>query len=459
MNKLTVVAAVRNQIEYNRLFLDTLEKYSEGPYELIVVDNGSDDGSTGLFREHGAIVLRNEENHCYGCSQNQGIARASTGYIACLNNDLCLSPAWDARLIEHMEAYGLDAISPCGIETMESERATRASMRKWRWINCLQRLRMAMGVPYRMSDLRTLVRLMYGNWEEFTEKRHRQFKDFLYPGISGNAVLVRRSAFDRIGLWSADVGASDWDFQLRLVKRQAEKGDIRPSMVAGDVFVHHFIRATVRTVHTKSWCSHRLRGIKEAYPDRDLVYLDKPAISLVIAFPGPEGNTPERLFDALSGQTMTDFEIVVVDSEYDRAIARCIERWNGRFRYPIARVRPGGSGARDRESLAMAVDRARSGYLCFMEGDQPPPRTFLEDHFRARRVGAVVKSGNAWSLFKGDIYRLRGGRIGRHDLSERDGGLLEECERSGIKVRKIKVGDPPAFGAPLDKGGYKDGER
>ncbi len=438
MNKLTVVVAIHNLIEYNRLFCDSLEKYSAMPHELVVVDNGSDDGSTELFRGRGATVLRNEENRCYGCSQNQGIAHASTEYVACLNNDLYLSPAWDARLIEHMEAYGLDVISPCGIETMESERATRASMRKWRRINWLQRLRLAMGLSYCAADLRTLVRLMYGNWETFTENRRRRFRHFLYPGISGNAVLARKSAFERVGLWSTEVGGSDWDFQLRLVKRQAEQGDIRPSMVAGDVFVHHFIRATLRTVHEKSRCSHPLRDIREAYPATDLVYLNRPGVSLVITLPG-EDDARERLFDAVCGQTMIDFEPVITEREPDPAVSRCIERWNGRFRYPIAHVRPpSGRAAREADIVAMAVDRCRSDYLCFMEGDRPPGTTLLADHCRARRVGAVVKSDGAWSVFKGDIYRMRGGRTGTHDPSGGSGSLLEEFERSGMPIWKIK---------------------
>jgi glycosyltransferase involved in cell wall biosynthesis len=41
MRKVSVVVVIRNQIEYNRLFLSSLEKSSAVPYELIVVDNGS----------------------------------------------------------------------------------------------------------------------------------------------------------------------------------------------------------------------------------------------------------------------------------------------------------------------------------------------------------------------------------------------------------------------------------
>ena len=180
---------------------------------------------------------------CYGCSQNQGVAHASTGYIACLNNDIYLSPAWDKRAHEHMEEHSLDVISPCGIETMESEQTTKVYMRKWRMINWLQRLRLAMRI---IIGERPVVAHPIDVWQlgKIYGKATDGGSAFPVSRHIGNAVLIRKSAFERIGLSRTDVGGSDWDFQLRLVKRQAEKGDIQPSMIAGNVFVHHFIRAT-----------------------------------------------------------------------------------------------------------------------------------------------------------------------------------------------------------------------
>ncbi len=457
-NRLTVIAAIHNQIEYNRLFLTSLEKFSALPYELIVIDNASNDGSTELFRSHGATVLRNEENHCYGCSQNQGIAHASTEFVACLNNDICLSPMWDSRLIVHMEELDLDAISPCGIETLETEKATRHWMRKWRLINHVQRLRLSMGWSYRMSDLWVLLRLMYGNWENFTEKRHQLFKNFLFPGMSGNAVVFRKSVFERMGLWSTEVGGSDWDFQLRLVKRQAEAGDIRPSMIAADVFVHHFIRATARTVKNKlknkSWCNHPLRDMAEVWPQKDLVYLRKPDISIILTLHGGQAY-PDRLLESLCSQSMIDIEVILVDREPVPETASWIETWQSRIRQPIVRIVPGEGTLPGLKVVDDAVDCARGDYLCFMDPDFLPGIDCLAKHYRLRQVGEVLTeevqpsglkladpekfhpAAFCYSVFKGDIFRLRA--AGYQDKDQRQSyTMVEQFERSGFRIKKLK---------------------
>lgn len=389
MKKLSVITAVHNQIEYNRLFLETIEKYTFHPYDLIIIDNASRDGSAELFGAHGAMVVKNDINRCYACSQNQGLEKAGTEYVAFLNNDICLSKHWDKKLIEYLEQYDLDVISPCGIETMESDRQTRLFMRRWRRINAIQRLRAASGIRYSVKDLKSLVRLMYGSWDRFTEKRAAAFHRFVYPGISGDAVIARRGVFDTIGQWNTGVGASDADLRLRLVKRQTERGDVRQPMIAGDVFVHHFIRATFRIVKNQRGCGHLPAEIAQQYPKKDLVYLSMPSVSLVIAV-HDRPDFLEKIFISLQNQSFADFEVVVSDDGSGPQIAELIRRWQGRFQYPIIHVWQEHRGFRKTIIANRAVVRSRSGYLCFIDGDSILHHKFLETHYRNRRVHAVL---------------------------------------------------------------------
>lgn len=389
MKKLSVVTAVHNQIEYSRLFLESLEKYTSQPYQLVVVDNASRDGSADFFEENGAEVIRNPRNLCYGCSQNLGLTKASGDYVAFLNNDIYLSRAWDAILLGYMDDYGLDAISPCGIETMECPEKTKRFMRRWRRINALQRLRAASGIRYAARDLSRLVGRMYGNWERFTEKRRRDFARFMYPGISGNAVVARRDLFERIGQWNETAAAPDWDLQLRCVKSQSEDGRARQCMIAGDVFVHHFIRATFRARPSARACTHPLRVITEAYRKNDLVYLCRPAISVIVAV-HQRPDFLEKVLAGLARQTFGDFEVVVADDGSGPEVAGVIDKWQGRFRYPVAHVRQEHCGFRKTMIANRAALRSRSDYLCFIDGDSVPHRRFLHSHLRARRVGTVL---------------------------------------------------------------------
>jgi glycosyltransferase involved in cell wall biosynthesis len=430
MKKLSIITAVHNQIEYNRLFLESLAENTFHPYDLIIIDNASHDGSGRLFSDHGALVVRNEANLCYACSQNQGLEKAGTSYFAFCNNDIFLSKHWDKKLIEYMNTLGLDAISPCGIETMEDDVSTRAAMRRWRRINAVQRLYAASGMHYSSHSLRALIKRMYGDWAAFTEKRSKRFEGFLYPGISGNCIMAKRDMFQKIGPWNTRVGASDWDLQLRLVRRQAVQGDVKQCMIAGDVFVHHFIRATFRSVKVPRSCGHAPNEIADVYPPADMRYLNRPKLSLIIAV----HNKPEfleKVFESLSSQTLRDFEVVVADDGSGKEIAELCRKWNAAFSYPIAHVWQEHKGFRKTIIANKAVERSRSDYLCFIDGDCILHHKFLEDHLKTRRVGTVL-SGRRVMLDEELTARLTVHEV-RTRRIEKPAFWLGHAQKSSIK--------------------------
>lgn len=389
VEKISIVTAIHNGLEYNKLFYESLSKYTYYPYELIIIDNDSCDGSAEFFEDNGAIVIRNKENLCYSCSQNIGIKHSSSKIIAFLNNDIYLSKDWDKILISYMEDYNLYAISPCGIETMESQEKTKRFMRKWRLINSIQRLRNAFNLKYSSKDLLLLLKLMYGNWEKFTEKRKKDFNHFLYPGISGNAVLVKKEIFDKIGMWNIFVTGPDWEFQQRLVKAQCETNKLMQCMIAQDVFVHHFIRATARTYKNSYSCTHKRINVIEYIKKEDRNYLSRPIISLIIAV----YNKPdflEMVFTSLLNQTIDDFEVIVSDDGSGPQIKQLIEKWQGKFKYPIIHVYQEHEGFRKTKIANASVIIARSDYLCFIDGDSILHHKFLQSHLKYRKVKTVL---------------------------------------------------------------------
>jgi GT2 family glycosyltransferase len=88
---------------------------SEVPGEMVVVDNGSADGSADLVeREFPEVVLvRNEVNQGYAIGNNQGAARARGEYLFLLNSDTELRPGALAALVGFLDAHpGHGACAP-----------------------------------------------------------------------------------------------------------------------------------------------------------------------------------------------------------------------------------------------------------------------------------------------------------------------------------------------------------
>lgn len=74
--------------------------------EIILVDNGSDDGSAEYVREHyrDVRVVSLPENQGFAGGNNVGIGIAAGKYIALLNNDTTADPAWLKNLLAEAEA-------------------------------------------------------------------------------------------------------------------------------------------------------------------------------------------------------------------------------------------------------------------------------------------------------------------------------------------------------------------
>ncbi len=105
----SVVVVTWNRRDLLRSCLQSLSRqHLNKPFEVIVVDNGSVDGSAEMVeREFGHSIppvklIRNPTNYGFCAANNQGFAASTSEFIALLNNDAEASPQW---LTELMSAF------------------------------------------------------------------------------------------------------------------------------------------------------------------------------------------------------------------------------------------------------------------------------------------------------------------------------------------------------------------
>lgn len=104
-----VVVVNWNRRDLLRACLASLAGQREARFEVIVVDNGSTDGSPAMVRgEFGGLPLRlieNRENRGFCGANNQGIAASRAPYIALLNNDAEADSRWLAELLDVLRRH------------------------------------------------------------------------------------------------------------------------------------------------------------------------------------------------------------------------------------------------------------------------------------------------------------------------------------------------------------------
>ncbi len=104
--RVSVVIVNWNRAELLRACLASLCLPQEAPFEAIVVDNGSTDGSIELLDRLQATlpfplrVIRNADNRGFCAANNQGIAAARGEFVALLNNDAEAGPGWLKALLQ-----------------------------------------------------------------------------------------------------------------------------------------------------------------------------------------------------------------------------------------------------------------------------------------------------------------------------------------------------------------------
>jgi GT2 family glycosyltransferase len=200
------VIPVFNQLDYTVGCLKSLNRAGVPDTEIIVVDNGSVDG-TGEFlsRRPGLHVISNATN--LGCSGawNQGVQASTAQWTVIVNNDVIVAPGLREGLVGFAEETHHDVVSP------------------------------AMGEGEMDYEL-----------EPFASDFVRTMRDVSRQDTAcGVCFMVHRRVFDQVGLFDTKVGLAgneDEDFFRRC------RGAGYRLAITGRAYLHHFVSVTQKSV-------------------------------------------------------------------------------------------------------------------------------------------------------------------------------------------------------------------
>ncbi len=107
--QVSVVVVTYNNLDFTKACLTSIDQHSQYEnMEIIVVDNGSIDGSQEYLTNwvkgnSNRKLILNENNRGFAAANNQGLDIAIGNYLVMLNNDTYVTPGWIRTLLSHLD--------------------------------------------------------------------------------------------------------------------------------------------------------------------------------------------------------------------------------------------------------------------------------------------------------------------------------------------------------------------
>ncbi len=105
MNKVTVIIPNYNGLRFMEPCFAALRQQKFKEFDILVVDNGSQDGSVEWLKDHEIPSIFLEENTGFSGAVNVGIRACETPYVILLNNDTEPYPDYVGELVRCMDRF------------------------------------------------------------------------------------------------------------------------------------------------------------------------------------------------------------------------------------------------------------------------------------------------------------------------------------------------------------------
>jgi len=243
----SIIILTHNQLEYTKKCIDSIFKYTKEPFELIVVDNGSTDGTVGYLKKakssklkakssnccEGFKIIENKENRGFAMGNNQGMAIAKGDYVLLLNNDIVVTPGWLEKMLAKLKEEKVGIVGPRTNYVVGSQLVPK--------------------VTYSDNDMKGM-----GKFAERWSCEHAG-KSFEIDRVIGFCMLIGRDVIEKIGGLDARFGSGNFEDDDFCLRARVAGFKI---VVADDVFVHHFGSRTFIGAKIDYRCSMESNWVK-----------------------------------------------------------------------------------------------------------------------------------------------------------------------------------------------------
>jgi len=273
VTQVSIITAIHNGLPMNRLFWKALSENTESPFELIIVDNHSTDGSEKFFKslaeknkggQQEVVYLQNPKNQSYPRSQIQGMNVARHEVLCFLNNDIWMPKGWEKPFLEALKSDPRLILSPSGQEAQPNQRASDQLKRRWKHILSLSK---AWAFLMRKSEEERLWKAlswMYGDLTGFVSPT--EANQAWMPGIKGDSVIFHRDLPKILGSpWDLRIQAADWHLYLLAASYRVKDPSFPLPRVLLKSYIHHFGRYSARQTYEPVEDADSFRTIEEVW--------------------------------------------------------------------------------------------------------------------------------------------------------------------------------------------------
>jgi len=214
----TIIIPTYNALEYTKKCLSSLKLSTRFPYNIIIVDNGSTDGTREYIEKNKyARLIKTKSNLGYAGACNVGMQTSNSKYIILSNNDILFTPGWLSKLIETAELNS--RIGLVGPITNLAAGSHKEMLRSYKTDSQML---------FQAAELR---KINHGLVHEV-------------PWLVFFCTLIKRSVYEKIGLLDDSFGLGGHD-DLDYSMRARSAGYC--CVIDRSVFVHHYCSITYKS--------------------------------------------------------------------------------------------------------------------------------------------------------------------------------------------------------------------